>query len=117
MDWLEGWLQNPKPIRQMEYNSIEKRTGNHPKLSDKEAHQVTEYLNTLTSKDVAEKVIEDGKPNIQARLHLRRSRAVMDVIRNEGREGCWRLKRLSLVDAGKRLRGDWIYAYLKIQRH
>ena len=115
LDWLEAWLQNPKPIRQMEYNSIEKKNpGNHPKLSDKEAHQVTEYLNTLTSKDVADKVIEDGKPNIQGKIAFEKK---------QGCYGCHPVMKAgkvvgglsgpSLVDAGKRLRGDWIYAYLK----
>lgn len=115
MDWLEAWLQNPKPIRQMEYNSIEKKNpGNHPKLSDKDAHQVAEYLNTLKSKDVAEKVIEDGKPNIQGKIVFEKK---------QGCYGCHPVMKAgkvvgglsgpSLVDAGKRLRGDWIYAYLK----
>lgn len=115
MDWLEAWLQNPKPIRQLEYNSIEKKNpGNHPKLSDKDAHQVAEYLNTLKSKDVAEKVIEDGKPNIQGKIAFEKK---------QGCYGCHPVKKAgkvvgglsgpSFVDAGKRLRGDWIYAYLK----
>lgn len=115
LDWLEAWLQNPKPIRQMEYNSIEKKNpGNHPKLSDKDAHQVAEYLNTLKSKDVAEKVIEDGKPNIQGKIAFEKK---------QGCYGCHPVMKAgkvvgglsgpSFVDAGKRLRGDWIYAYLK----
>lgn len=115
LDWLEAWLQNPKPIRQMEYNSIEKKNpGNHPKLSDKDAHQVAEYLNTLKSKDVAEKVIEDGKPNIQGKIVFEKK---------QGCYGCHPVMKAgkvvgglsgpSFVDAGKRLRGDWIYAYLK----
>ena len=114
-DWLAGWLKDPKPVRLMEYNSIEKKNpGNHPKLSDKDAHQVAEYLNTLKSKDVAEKVIEDGKPNIQGKIAFEKK---------QGCYGCHPVMKAgkvvgglsgpSLVDAGKRLRGDWIYAYLK----
>ncbi|OGW49556.1 MAG: hypothetical protein A2Z50_00655 [Nitrospirae bacterium RBG_19FT_COMBO_42_15] len=115
LDWLESWLQNPKPIRPMEYNSIEKKNaGNHAKLSATEAHQVAEYLNSLISKDVAEKVIEDGKPNIQGKIAFEKK---------QGCYGCHSVTKAgkvvggltgpSFVDAGKRLRGDWIYAYLK----
>ena len=114
-DWLEGWLKNPKPIRQMEYNSIEKKnSGNHSKLSDKEAGDVTAYLMTLKSKDVAEGVIVDGKPNMQGQLVFNKK---------QGCYGCHPVAKAgkvvgglsgpSFVDAGKRLQGDWIYAYLK----
>ena len=114
-DWLEGWLKNPKPIRQMEYNSIEKKnSGNHSKLSDKEAGDVTAYLMTLKSKDVAEGVIIDGKPNMQGQLVFNKK---------QGCYGCHPVAKAgkvvgglsgpSFVDAGKRLQGDWIYAYLK----
>ncbi len=115
LDWLEEWLKDPKPIRPMEYNTIDKKNaGNHPKLPANEAHQVTEYLNTLKSKDVAEGVIEEGKPNIQGKIAFEKK---------QGCYGCHSLKKAgkvvggltgpSLVDAGKRLKGDWIYAYLK----
>ena len=113
-DWLEGWLKNPKPIRQMEYNSIEKKnSGNHSKLSDKEAGDVTAYLMTLKSKDVAEGVVKEG-PNIQGKIAFEKK---------QGCYGCHPVTKAgkvvgglsgpSFVDAGKRLQGDWIYAYLK----
>ncbi len=114
-DWLNGWLKDPKPIRPMEYNSIEKKNpGNHPKLSDKEAVDVAEYLMTLTSKDVAKGAVEDGKPNIQGKLVFEKK---------QGCYGCHAVAKAgkvfgglngpSFVDAGKRLQGDFIYAYLK----
>ncbi len=113
-DWLTGWLKDPKPVRPMEYNSIEKKNpGNHPKLSDKEVADVAEYLMTLTSKDVA-KAVEDGKPNIQGKIVFEKK---------QGCYGCHSLTKAgkvvgglsgpSFVDAGKRLQGDFIYAYLK----
>lgn len=114
-DWLEGWLKEPKPVRPMEYNSIEKKNpSNHPKLSDKEADDVAEYLMTLTSKDVAKGAVEDGKPNIQGKLVFEKK---------QGCYGCHAVAKAgkifgglsgpSFVDVGKRLQGDFIYAYLK----
>ena len=81
----------------MEYNSIEKeKFRNHSKLSDKEAGDVTAYLMTLKSKDVAEGVIIDGKPNMQASLSLIKAGLLWMSSCSEGREGCWRLKRTKL---------------------
>ncbi|MBI3353636.1 MAG: c-type cytochrome [Nitrospirae bacterium] len=110
-----AWLKNPKPIRQMEYNSIEKKnSGNHSKLSDKEAGDVTAYLMTLKSKDVAEGVIIDGKPNIQGKLVFEKKQCCYGC-HSYPKSGkvSGGLSAPSLVDAGKRLQGDWIYAYLK----
>lgn len=113
-EWLVKWLQDPKPIRQMAYNSIEKKNpGDHPKLSGKEAGDVTDYLMTLTSKDVVSGVIQPKKD-------------LMGKMVFEKKQGCYGchsstrtgkvgggLTAPSLVDAGQRLQGDWIYAYLK----
>jgi cytochrome c551/c552 len=42
-DWLVAWLQDPKPIRPMKYNSLtEKNAGDHPKLSAGEAGEVAD---------------------------------------------------------------------------
>lgn len=114
-DWLTEWLKEPKPIRPMEYNSIEKKNpGNHPKLSDKEAGDVAEYLMTLTSKDVVKGAVEDGKPSIQGKIVFEKK---------QGCYGCHAVAKAgktfgglsgpTFVDAGKRLQGDFIYAYLK----
>lgn len=114
-EWLKEWLKSPALIRPMEYNSIEKKNpGDHPKLADTEGSDVTEYLMTLISKDVAGGVIKEGTPNIQGKLVFEKK---------QGCYGCHQVKKgakmiggmsgPSLVDAGKRLQGDWIYAYLK----
>lgn len=113
-DWLEGWMGDPKPIRPMEYNSIEKpNPGNHPKLSQDEARAVAEYLMTLKSKDVASGVIPEGSGGIQGKIVFEKK---------QGCYGCHQVKKggkvvgglsgPTLVDAGKRLQGDWIYTYL-----
>lgn len=114
-EWLGEWMQNPQPIRPLEYNSIEKTNpGNHPKLAKKEADEVTEYLLTLKSKDVQEGAVQEGASNIQGKLAFEKKVSCFS---------CHKYKKLdkvvggltgpSLADAGKRLQGDWIYAYLK----
>lgn len=114
-EWLVQWLQDPKPIRPLAYNSIEKKNpGDHVKLSAKEAGDVTGYLMTLKSKDVVAGVIKPKKD-------------LMGKMVFEKKQGCYGchlsmrgakkvgggLTGPSLVDAGKRLQGDWIYVYLK----
>src|SRR3972149_5134132 len=113
-EWLENWLQDPKVIRPLEYNSIEKKNpGNHPKLGKDEAGAVTDYLMTLTSKDVEAGVIQ-AKKNPQGKLAFEKKQAC---------QACHQIEKTgkviggmvapSLVKAGERLQGDWIYSYLK----
>lgn len=113
-EWLEIWLQYPTPIRPLEYNSIEKsNAGKHPKLSIAEAVNVTDYLMSLISKDVETGVIQANK-NIQGKQAFEKKQAC---------QACHQIERSgklfgglvgpSLVKAGERLQGDWIYAYLK----
>ncbi|HBO84560.1 MAG: hypothetical protein A2073_02380 [Deltaproteobacteria bacterium GWC2_42_11] len=114
-EWLAEWMQNPNPIRPLEYNSIEKTNpGNHPKLAKKESEDATEYLMTLKSKDVQEGVIQEGASNIQGKLAFEKKVSCF---------ACHKYPKLgkpiggltgpSLADASKRLKGDWVYAYLK----
>src|SRR3990167_7407702 len=59
--WLSAWLQDPKPIRPMKYNSLtEKNKSDHPKSSAGDAAAITDYLMGLTSPEVKAGVI---KPN------------------------------------------------------
>lgn len=113
-DWLEGWLQNPEPIRPLKYNSLtEDNPGDHPKLSGAEAGSVTEFLMSLTSDAVKAGVIKPKK-NPKGRLIF---------VKKMPCSGCHQFptkKKFkggrsapSLVGAGKRLNPDWIYAYLK----
>lgn len=113
-EFLEKWLQDPKPIRPLEYNSIEKKnTGNHPKLSKQEADDVTDYLMTLKSKDVEGGVIQP-KSNVQGKLVFEKKQGCLGCHQAEkGGKVMGGLSGPSLVKAGERLQGDWIYAYLK----
>ena len=112
--WLEKWLQDPKPIRPLKYNSLtEDNPGDHPKLAGADAGAVTEFLMSLTSDKVEAGVIKPKK-NPKGRLIF---------VKKMPCSGCHQFpskKKFkggrsapSLVGAGKRLNPDWIYAYLK----
>ncbi len=115
-EWLAAWLEDPKPIRPMKFNSLtEKNPGDHPKLSAADAKEVTDYLMSLTSKDVEAGVVKPKKnpkgrliftkkmPCSGCHLYPAKKRAKF----KGGKSGP------SLIGAGKRLNPDWIYAYLK----
>ena len=115
--WLEGWLQDPKPIRPLAYNSLtEENPDDHPKLAGGDAGAVTEFLMTLTSDKVQAGVIKP-KRNPKGRLVF---------VKKMPCSGCHQFpskKKFkggrsapSLVGARKRLNPDWIYAYLKETR-
>jgi mono/diheme cytochrome c family protein len=113
--WLEGWLQNPEPIRSMAYNSItERNPGNHPKLSGGDAASVTEFLMSLTSKDVEAGAIKPKK-NLKGKLIFTKNMPCTGCHQYPGRkdEVLGGLSGPSLVSAGNRLNPDWIFAYLK----
>lgn len=113
-EWLLAWLQDPKPIRSMAYNSIEKKNpGDHPKLSGKEAGDVTDYLMTLTSKDVATGAIKP-KNDLMGKMVFEKKQGCYGChLSKKGAKVAGGVTGPSLVEAGKRLQGDWIYAYLK----
>jgi len=113
-EFLGKWLKDPKPIRPMEFNSITKKNpGDHPKLSGKDADEVTEYLMSLKSKDVEEGAV---KPNKNPK-----NRNIFE--KKQGCYGCHPVKRgekilggltgPTLIGAGERLNPAWVYAYLK----
>ena len=115
-EWLGKWLQDPKPIRPMKFNSLtEKNPGDHPKLSGGDADNVKDFLMSLTSSDVEAGVVKPKK-NPKGRLIF---------VKKMPCSGCHQYpakKRQkfkggnsgpSLVGAGARLNPDWIFAYLK----
>jgi len=111
--WLAAWLQNPKLIRPLKYNSLtEKNSGDHPKLSAGDAAAVTDFLMGLTSKEVKAGTIKPSE-SAQARNIFSKKAPCggcheYPVKGNTvgGRSGP------SLVGASKRLNPDWIHAYL-----
>lgn len=113
-DWLEGWLAKPTIIRPLKYNSPkEKNPGKHPALSKNDAKDVASYLATLTSKNVKVGLIKP-KNSPRAKLDFTKKLGCIGchTIQNRGKK-FGGLSGPNLANAGKRIKGDWIYAYLK----
>ena len=112
-DFVSKWLQDPKPIRPMAYNSMTvKNKANHPKLSAGDAANVTDYLMTLTSKDVEVGAVK-AKKNIQGKLMFQKKQACQAChLFKKRKKIVGGLVAPSLVGAKERLQPDWVYAYL-----
>jgi mono/diheme cytochrome c family protein len=111
--WLEAWLQDPKPIRSLKYNSLtEDNPADHPALGADDAASVTGFLMGLTS-DIVEAGLIKPKKHPKGKLIFVKKMPCSGCHQfptkkkfNGGRSGP------SLVGAGERLNPDWIYAYL-----
>ena len=112
--WLAAWLQDPKPIRTMKYNSLtDKNKGDHPKSSAGDAAALTDYLMGLTSPEVKAGVI---KPAVTPQAKQIYSKKMPCGGCHSSAAGGG-LSGPSLVGASKRLNPDWIYAYLANIKH
>ena len=111
--WLQAWLQDPQPIRQMKYNSLtDKNPGGHPKLDAGESTTITEFLMSLTVSEVQAGVIKPKK-NPKGRLIFKKKMPCGGCHQFPDRKKViGGLSGPSLVGAGTRLNPDWIYAYL-----
>lgn len=110
--WLAKWLQDPKPVRPLKYNSLtEKNAGDHPKLAGADAAAVTEFLMSLTAKQVKQGVIKP-KANPKGRLVFTKSMPCSGCHQFPGQKFTGGLNGPSLSQAGERLDPDWIFAYL-----
>jgi len=112
-DWLAAWLQNPKPIRPLKYNSLtEKNAADHPKLSAGDAAAITDFLMGLKSSEVKAGVIKPAKSAQARNVYAKKApcggchESSVNGKATGGKSGP------SLAGAGKRLNPDWIYAYL-----
>ena len=112
-DWLAAWLQNPEAIRPMKFNSLtEENPGDHPRLGDGDAANVTDFLMGLTS-DAVEAGVIKPKKNPKGRLIFTKKMPCSGCHQYQGRKGVTGGRMgPTLVGAGKRLNPDWIYAYL-----
>jgi len=122
--WLRVWLEKPTPIRQVRYGSLEKGVNLHPALPAPEAADVATFLLTLRDPAVPTGVIPPGPPPKAAER-----RALILFLKKQPCYVCHQVRirkdqnvtpRVvggftgpSLVEAGKRLNGDWVYAFLK----
>jgi mono/diheme cytochrome c family protein len=119
-DWLAGFLPKPAPIRQTRYGTLEK--GEDPcqaKLTAEQAKTVADHLLTLKVSIVPTGVVEDGKA-----FDRRGEQKVRRLFEKDyACFGCHQVKNPkggvtggisgpNLAQAGMRMRGDWIYAYL-----
>jgi len=115
-EWLGKWLQDPKPIRALKYNSLtEKNPGNHPKLAATEATDVADFLMTKTSPLVKDGVVKP-KANPKGRLVFTKNMPCSGCHQFPGQKFTGGLNGPSLTQAGERLNPDWILAYLKDTR-
>lgn len=112
--WLQKWLQKPKPIRMMAYNSLTKKNpGKHAKLAAADAKSVTEFLMTLTSSEVKAGVIKPKK-SPKGKLIFKKKMPCggchQYTARKKVKGG---MTGPSLIGVKERLNPDWIYAYMK----
>jgi mono/diheme cytochrome c family protein len=113
-EWLQGWLQDPQPIRPMKFNSLtEPNPGDHPALAADEAAAVTEFLMSLTSEEVEAGVIKPKK-NPKGRLIFTKKMPCSGCHQYPGKKNklMGGMSGPTLVGAKDRLNPDWIYAYL-----
>lgn len=117
--WVEAWLAKPTPIRQVKWGTFDIGTAKHDALSAGEAKEMAAYLATLVDSKVQKGVVPAGAPAGGAK--------VQGKILFEKKQGCYGCHKVksssgketggfsgpSLADAGNRLQGDWIVAYLK----
>ncbi len=112
--FLSRWLQDPAPLRGMEYNSLlATAEGTHMALGGAEAVQIAAYLMELKSPDVIDIEIK-AKTTARGRFVF---------IKKLGCYGCHTIKKGSrvvggltgptLLGASERLKTMWIYSYMK----
>lgn len=113
-EWIKAWLEKPTIIRILKYNSIaEKNTGGHPAISKNEAVQVAGYLATLIAKEVVAGMITPNGGEAGRNLFQKKYGCIACHTLKNGTDLKGGASGPSLAEAGSRLNGDWVYAYLK----
>ena len=113
-EWLVEWLEKPTAIRPLKYNSIsEKNTEKHVALSKNEADEVAGYLMTLTAKEAAAAGVTEASTPAGKNLFQKKYGCVGCHSVKAGAKKVGGVSGPDLSEAGKRLKGDWVYAYLK----
>lgn len=116
--FLEAWLKRPAPIRPMEYySSTEDNKNNHPVLDESSARDIAKYLTTLRSGKVKRGVITP-KATIKGRVIFEKKLGCYGCHQMQKKDASivGGLSGPTLVGAGDRLSGDWVYAYLNDQK-
>lgn len=120
--WLASWLQQPVPIRRVNYGSLDEVSDQHPVLSPGDAEQVGAYLSSLIDPETPTGLI--GKKKLPRRKMFRGEKL---FIKKQVCFGCHQYPSKmgdiggftgpTMVGAGKRLQGDWVYAFLQDPLH
>jgi mono/diheme cytochrome c family protein len=117
-DWLTAWLQNPKPIRALKYNSLtDKNKGDHPKSSAGDAAALTEYLMGLKSPEVKAAGIAPKASPQAKQIFNKKMPCTGCHTYPSGSDTIGGLSGPTLVGAAKRLNPDWTFAYLSNIKH
>ncbi len=117
-EWLIEWLERGTQIRSIKYNTLspEPNSEKHPMLPlpEKEAHAVAEYLVTLVDKEIKEGSVKPGSGNDKkVKKAFEKDFACYSCHKMKaGDEAIGGVSGPTFLDAGKRLKADWINAYL-----
>ena len=121
-DWLVAWLQQPTPIRRINYGSLDEVSEQHPALSTADAEQVGVYLSSLADPETQTGMISTDK--LPRRKMFRGEKL---FTKKQVCFGCHQYPSKmgdiggftgpTMVGAGSRLQGDWVYAFLKDPLH
>ena len=121
-DWLVAWLQQPGAVRRVNYGSLDEVTNQHPALSAADAEQVGAYLSSLIDPEMRTGLISREK--LPRRKMFRGEKL---FTKKQVCFGCHQYPSKmgdiggftgpTMVSAGKRLQGDWVYAFLNDPLH
>ena len=116
-EWLISWLAAPTPIRRVKYGGLTKGGDKHPALSGADAKTVGDYLLSLTDSTMKSGAVKSKKLKRRTRI-----KAEKLFVKKQVCFGCHEYPSKkgniggfagpSLVGAGKRLRADWVYAFM-----
>jgi len=115
-EWLESYLQKPANVRPLAFGSVtDKNKLEHPALSAADAKATTAYLASLTSSVVKKGAVKKADKGVRGKLLFKKKQACYGCHRIPGKGGkeSGGFSGPSLVGAGKRLQGDWMYSFLK----
>ena len=114
--WIESYLQNPIIVRPLAFGSIkEKNELKHSSLSAADAKAVTGYLASLNSTAVTKGAVTEANKGVRGKILLTKKQACYGChqIPKKGDTVYGGYSGASLVDAGNRLQGDWMFSFLK----
>lgn len=121
-EWLIAWLENPVPVRRVNYGTLDKVSDEHPALSAAEAADIGDYLSGLIDPETKSGVV------VTTKLAVRKMfKGEKLFIKKQVCFGCHEYPSKqgdiggftgpTMVGAGERLQADWVYAFMKDPLH